>query len=181
MWLISLRGCLRGRTVGLQSAGSVWTKRMITIGGCLRPYWSHYPQHHSRRFSAQAPFPLWGFISGPDESYTCGHYLPECSWGGGVRGLGRVVSERVYYSCHKFVFMFLTTQACVQHPRVCFCHPSETVFRTLTSMEYNEFLYATSIRENTLLTATKLDCCFAFQTSTAQAVRGHCVHFVCSL
>lgn len=96
-------------------------------------------------------------------------YLNVVGWG--LRGLGRVVSERVYYSCRKFVFMFLTTQVCVQHPRVCFRHPSEMVFRTLTSMEYNEFLYATSIRENTLLTATKLDCCFAFQTSTAQAVR----------
>lgn len=100
---------------------------------------------------------------------------------GGVKGVGAGMSERVYYSCRKFVFMFLTTQVSVQHPRVCFRHPSEMVFRTLTSMEYNEFLYATSIGENTLLTATKLDCCFAFQTSTAQAVRGHCVHFVCSL
>lgn len=32
-----------------------------------------------------------------------------------------------------------------------------------------------------IVNSTKLDCCFAFQTSTAQAVWGHCVHFVSTL
>lgn len=89
-----------------------------------------------------------GFIAGPDENYTCGHYLPEWSWG--IREPW--VSERVCYSGHKFDFYVLTTLVCAQHQRVCLSQPFEMVFRTLTSMKSNEFSYATSIRKNTLLT-----------------------------
>lgn len=61
------------------------------------------------------------------------------------------VSERVYYSLHKICFHVFTPQFGVHS--VCVSYLSEIVVGTLTSVKHNEFLHATSIRENTLLTA----------------------------
>lgn len=92
---------------------------------------------------------------------------------------GRVVGWqgcwRVYYSLNKFVFMFIPHGLVCS---VCVSHPSEMVFETLTSAKHNKFHLN---QKEHIVNATKLDCCFAFQTSTAQAVRGHCVHFDSSL
>lgn len=106
-------------------------------------------------------------------------YLNVVGWG--LRGLGRVVSERVYYSCRKFVFMFLTTQVCVQHPRVCFRHPSEMVFRTLTSMEYNVLVRHLNQREHVVnchQTGLLLRIPDLHRTSCARTLCAFCLFFV---